>query len=270
MARDYEALAQPAWRAGIIVRPLDEDTLLFALNPDSALVPASNMKLLVAAVALQEWDTLLVKQLDARLLQSKEPLHLRLVGDSAFAESLGVGVRPDLPGFRYLLLLNRKSDNNVANWLIDAVASRRRTTRQLAVERGLRALDVPVTGLQVIDGSGLSSRNRVSARTIAATLAAVRRLPFGDAFANSLAQPGGIGTLLRRRFLYPQTLRAKTGYIRGVFCLSGYLLAPNREYVFSFLVNGCESGTLAYRLFDALLADVLLWDLSLPRGATEE
>ncbi len=258
--RDIAALAAPEWRLGIAVRPLEEDTFVFAHQPDSALMPASNMKILVTAAALLDWDSLLVARLDSQLTRSKTPLHARVLSDSAFADSLGAFDRPDLPGNRLLVLANRRSDNEVANWLLEAVARRADLPRQDALELALVRLGAPTDGLVVADGSGLSRRNRISPSTIVAVLAGVSRQPFSEAFRASLAQPGNTGTLRWRRFLYPQTLRAKTGYINGVFALSGYLAAPHRDYAFSFVVNNCQSGTLAYRLFDALLADVYLWD----------
>ncbi|MFO7651701.1 MAG: D-alanyl-D-alanine carboxypeptidase [bacterium] len=251
---------------GIAVRPLDRDTHVFALCPDSALMPASNLKVLVTAAALLDWDSSLVYHLDSLLARSKTPLHRRLRADSSFAESLGAVDRPDLRGSRYLVLANRKSDNEVANWLLAALARRAGRTPQSALELALSRLGAPAAGLAVADGCGLSRRNRTTPATLVAALARTRRSPAGAAFLSSLAEPGGIGTLRRRRFIYPHTLRAKTGFINGVFALSGYLDAPHETYVFSFLLNDCPSGTQAYRLFDALLADVYLWDAARAMG----
>lgn len=229
-------------------------------------MPASNLKVLVTAAALLDWDSSLVAHLDTLLARSKTPLHRRLRTDASFAESLGAVDRPDLPGNRYLVLANRRSDNEVANWLLSALARRRGRAPQSTIEFALSRLGAPTAGLVVADGCGLSRRNRATPATLVAVLARTRRSPAGDAFLASLAEPGNIGTLRRRRFIYPHTLHAKTGYINGVFALSGFLDAPHDNYAFSFLLNDCPSGTQAYRLFDALLADVYLWDAARAMG----
>ena len=53
---------------------------------------------------------------------------------------------------------------------------------------------------------------------------------------------------------------AKTGYIRDVFSLSGFLFGQTDTFAFSFIVNGCGSGTRAYELFNSLLNTVYGWN----------
>ncbi len=99
-------------------------------------------------------------------------------------------------------------------------------------------------GLAVADGSGLSRENRVTAATLTAWLASFHAdAKAGPLFVASLAKPGE-GTL-EERFagvnLEGASLRAKSGYVRGVSCLSGYVTAPDgRRRAFSILVNGLE------------------------------
>lgn len=99
------------------------------------------------------------------------------------------------------------------------------------------------------DGSGLARGNRFSARQLAAVLAYINCRRTSTLYWRSLAQPGKAGTLANRRFLRPLQGRlfAKTGYIRGVSALSGYLeCMSGRLLAFSILVNN----------FRASLADV--------------
>jgi D-alanyl-D-alanine carboxypeptidase/D-alanyl-D-alanine-endopeptidase (penicillin-binding protein 4) len=99
-------------------------------------------------------------------------------------------------------------------------------------------------GLVVADGSGLSRDNRVTASALCAWLASFHTdARVGPILVASLAQPGE-GTL-ENRFtatpLYGATLRAKSGYIRAVSCLSGYVTAPDgRRRAFSILINGLD------------------------------
>lgn len=94
----------------------------------------------------------------------------------------------------------------------------------------------------IADGSGLSRNNRVSPRAVGRWLRALsQQSDISDAFIDSLPVAGLEGTLLNR-FQdddLTSTVRAKSGYIRGVSCLSGYLIDADsdRKVAFSILVN---------------------------------
>lgn len=94
------------------------------------------------------------------------------------------------------------------------------------------------------DGSGMSRNNRVSASTLAAVLAHAYHSPHRDAFIGSLAVGGVDGTLSRRfRGDLAGRVFAKTGYIRGVSALSGYVQARSGDwYAFSILFNDLPDG----------------------------
>lgn len=92
----------------------------------------------------------------------------------------------------------------------------------------------------VRDGSGLARANRYSARQLCILLAHVAGTDHAELYRKSLAQPGRPGTLAHRSGLFPlrKRLRAKTGYIRGVCSLSGYLdTRGGRRVAFAFLIN---------------------------------
>lgn len=98
----------------------------------------------------------------------------------------------------------------------------------------------------VDDGSGLSRGNLVSPRTMTAWLDSLQRdAEIGAAFVASVPTPSKGN--LRRRFEgagLRNELRAKSGLIDGVRCLSGYLTDPQtgRRVAFSVLVNGLRPG----------------------------
>ena len=120
--------------------------------------------------------------------------------------------------------------------------------------------DIPRKGLRVWDACGLSHRNRVAAGTLAGLLVTVYESKWRDLFISTLAVPGRPGTLIKKNLDVGPHLAAKTGYIRNVFSLSGYLFGQNDTFAFSFIVNGCGSGTKAYELFNSLLNTVYSWD----------
>lgn len=97
----------------------------------------------------------------------------------------------------------------------------------------------------VRDGSGMSKENRVSPRTMTQWLAALANDPtVAPVFIRSLPKPGE-GTLERRfKSNRPKNeLHAKSGYIRNVRCLSGYVIDENGNAVaFSILANDVPAG----------------------------
>ncbi len=109
-----------------------------------------------------------------------------------------------------------------------------------AVKKAVGELLGAVPGtLEVADGSGLSRNNRVSPLTVTRLLTAMRsRSKTHTLFRRSLATPGE-GTLQRRltRAGLRATLRAKTGSLNGVRCLSGYLFTERKSVAFSVMVN---------------------------------
>jgi D-alanyl-D-alanine carboxypeptidase/D-alanyl-D-alanine-endopeptidase (penicillin-binding protein 4) len=121
-----------------------------------------------------------------------------------------------------------------------------------ALEARLAALGVPLAGTRIVDGSGLSRANRVSARVL---VEALRR---GDAaFAGgpellaALPIAAEDGTLKKRAAAARGRVRAKTGSLDGVSSLAGFARsAGGRELVFAVLANG-------YRHGDAAASDAL-------------
>ncbi len=94
----------------------------------------------------------------------------------------------------------------------------------------------------IADGSGLSRENSVTPRTMGHWLRALANDPeLSEPFLASLAQAGKDGTLARRfrNTDLLNTVQAKSGYIRGVSCLSGYITDPRNGHrlAFSILVN---------------------------------
>lgn len=97
--------------------------------------------------------------------------------------------------------------------------------------------------LVIVDGSGMSADNQVSPLLMGKWLsAAARHKEIGDMFVESLAMPGE-GTL-HRRFLKrpPGVIHAKSGFIRGVQNLSGYVSSKDggRRLAFAVMVNKLE------------------------------
>lgn len=115
------------------------------------------------------------------------------------------------------------------------------------------------TGVRIVDGSGLSPLNRVTARTTVHLLDLMTRMDVWEAFYASLpeaASPNGGDHSLRSRMRGTPAagnLRAKTGTINSVSSLSGYVRAANGELLaFSIIGNEVPSTWRAKRLEDEI------------------
>ncbi len=142
-----------------------------------------------------------------------------------------------------LHFMDFESDNFTAELLLKQLGtleSGQGTTAAgaLAVRRILGDYGVPMDGVRIADGSGLSRLNRLTAVTVVQMLrsAWVSR-DFRDSFFSSLPVAARSGTLERRmlRTAAAGRVRAKTGTTREASALSG--IVKNR-YAFSILQNG--------------------------------
>ena len=169
--------------------------------------------------------------------------------------------------------LNRKSDNFFAEHFWKAAAAR--AIGEGSYPRGGPAsalffhqrANVPFGEIWQADGSGLSAQNRTSAFALVSALAYAHQRPWSKEFHESLALGGDAGGTLRRLFNSGNAkgnLHAKTGYIRGVRSLSGYVKTRDGELVvFSFIYNGAN--TSGARGIQQQLGD-LLAEWSRPGG----
>lgn len=110
-----------------------------------------------------------------------------------------------------------------------------------AMSKALQGAGIDTSKLILADGSGLSRKNRVTARALHQILVALAKHPAGDEFRECLAEPGEEGTL-RRRFLGIEgRLFAKTGTLNGVSTLSGYVQTKTGKWIaFAILMNGAD------------------------------
>ncbi len=207
-------------RWGVLIEPLDNDTALYRQGVNAALIPASNTKLLTTAAALE-----IVRERNPQALGAME---------------------------ERITIVNRDSHNGYADDLL------RRIGGQSAVERVLTPLGITTDSYEQADGSGLSRRNRATPDALVTLLKAMAEQDeAGDLFYRSLPVAGVTGTL-RNRFrdtAVHARLRAKTGTLRGVRALSGYLESPHYgTLVFSILINQPgQSGSVMLRAIDQIV-----------------
>jgi D-alanyl-D-alanine carboxypeptidase/D-alanyl-D-alanine-endopeptidase (penicillin-binding protein 4) len=139
--------------------------------------------------------------------------------------------------------MGRESDNYTAEMLVKELGAvyggRGSTAAGVRVVRdALAAAGVPLAGVRLADGSGLSSLDRLTATAVVALLeAGLAEADVHDAFLQSLAVAGVDGTLADRLGSRPARgqVIAKTGTTRTASALSGFV---RDRYAFSILQNG--------------------------------
>jgi D-alanyl-D-alanine carboxypeptidase/D-alanyl-D-alanine-endopeptidase (penicillin-binding protein 4) len=149
---------------------------------------------------------------------------------------------------RLVRRMNRISDNFYAEMLLKLLGAQVRDAGTTAdgaavVRRTLRVHGVPMRGVRIADGSGLSDHDRLTAKAVVYLLIwTVSDDDFKRSFVRSLPVAGVNGTLedrMRRGAAHRHVL-AKTGTTNRASALSGYAtntsFAP--RYVFSVLQNG--------------------------------
>ena len=199
-------------RWGILVQSLDGKTTFYDRNGQSYFIPASNIKLLTTAAALQ----------------LHEP-------SQRFRS---------LPLADWVKVINERSNNNYADTLLSDLGG------SIVVRSALSDLGIKPTHYRMMDGSGLSRRNMVRPVDILSLLQFMDSSPNRDLFRASLPVAGISGTLRNRMRRTPAqgVVQAKTGTLRGVRALSGYLQQPEHgDIVFSIFANhlGQSGSTMA-------------------------
>jgi len=156
--------------------------------------------------------------------------------------------------------LNKRSNNFAAEQLLRTMGAEI-GGRPGTWDKGLKAVDRYLNGIgiktgsyQMQNGSGLYDSNRFSAEQIVTILrAASRDFRVSAEFLASLAVAGTDGTIAHRMggTLAERYIRAKTGTLANVSCLSGFSGSPGHTpLVFSIIVNDVPSATEARRAQD--------------------
>lgn len=175
-----------------------------------------------------------------------------------------------------LLRCNRDSDNLYAESLLKRIGyamtgepgswiNGSAIVRHIIHQR----LDDPAlaSGFVIVDGSGLSAGNKVTARGLTAWLNTfISDDTLGPLLIESLAVGGQSGTLTKRMpssQLRGGIVHAKTGYINQVSCLSGVVTMPDgRRRAFSVLVNGLKEGVAAAKKLQDQIVTAIAEDLA--------
>jgi D-alanyl-D-alanine carboxypeptidase/D-alanyl-D-alanine-endopeptidase (penicillin-binding protein 4) len=151
-----------------------------------------------------------------------------------------------------LAVMDRDSDNFRAEMLLKELGAESGTGGTTAagaavVRRSLATAGVPLAGVVIADGSGLSLLDRLTARTIAHILTATwNDATLKSAFWSALPVAGEQGTLVHRlnKTAAAGVVRAKTGTTNEASALSGYV---RDRFAFVVVQNGDPVSATAAR-----------------------
>jgi D-alanyl-D-alanine carboxypeptidase/D-alanyl-D-alanine-endopeptidase (penicillin-binding protein 4) len=158
--------------------------------------------------------------------------------------------------------MGRQSDNYTAEILVKQLGAVFAATGSTAagtrvIREALAEAGVPLAGVRLADGSGLSGQDRLTAAALVALLeAGLAQTDLREAFLQSLAVAGVSGTLEDRMQRLPARGRviAKTGTTRLASALSGFV---RDRYAFAVLQNGSPVSTYWSRLAQDRFATAL-------------
>jgi D-alanyl-D-alanine carboxypeptidase/D-alanyl-D-alanine-endopeptidase (penicillin-binding protein 4) len=237
-------------RGTVIRRAPPGDTLYAAILMRAALIRAGIEVRGMAGVHSGEGHDHLVTtgadlQLASATILGDTPAALMRKNTAASKAILGVHESAPLP----LLIrrVNKNSDNEWAERVLEATGAETyggsaNTAKGVrALREALTDLGVASSGYLPANGSGLGHQNRVTPTAMADLL---RRLYFDPRVGPDLLQSlsvGGVDGTTRNRFRgssAAERVRAKTGTLNGVSCLSGYVGDKADVVAFSIMVEG--------------------------------
>lgn len=103
-------------------------------------------------------------------------------------------------------------------------------------KQGLKAEDI-----KIVDGSGVSKNNLMTADFMTSFLVAEAKLENFDVYKSAMASPGS-GTLENRMLYFKDNLKAKTGTLTDISAIAGYITTRNgRDLAFDIMINDPKS-----------------------------
>jgi D-alanyl-D-alanine carboxypeptidase/D-alanyl-D-alanine-endopeptidase (penicillin-binding protein 4) len=170
----------------------------------------------------------------------------------------------------YSLTNFMKASDNLSGELFVKMIGHITTDEQGSWENGIHAtkkflnneVKIDTNQIRMVDGSGLSRYNLTSPDQLIALLKYVySNYKFNAEYMSALPTGGWDGTLSSRMesIENERGVRAKTGTMSGVSCLSGYAFTKSGEpLVFSLMMNGYIGSSMPYRDLQDRICEILV------------
>lgn len=133
-------------------------------------------------------------------------------------------------------------------------------TGRLAVMDTMTQAGIGTQGFVVADGSGLSRKNQCTARQMVMLLTYAHQNHWGKMFHDNLSMSGVDGSLKKRLMDHPGRVFAKTGTMRGIRALAGYVDQENGQtrYAFAVVFNGYKGPSTPYKKIQDQICRILI------------
>ena len=196
-----------------------------------------------------------------------KPVFKQVTDDEAFLAQGDLVVSENSPTVREILdFMMLWSDNVLADRLAGLAARAAGYSPNIkGIETIFRTLltqlEIDDTKLVVADASGLSKKNKITAKLMGELLYKIRKDERYALLYESLPI-GGVSGTLQDRFTTTAPsavglVRAKTGTLNGTATLAGYVQSTDREYVFVTLADDIAKGNAALNKARAAIDRVL-------------
>lgn len=184
------------------------------------------------------------------ILKAETPLSGKVrIGNSIPKKAKLIASHSSQPLPELLKTMLLKSDNLIADSLFKQIGKSYYRTQgsfthgAAAMRRILTDLGIDLTNASIVDGSGLSRYNLLSANQLASVLKLIYEDDRFRELMNSLPQSGVSGTLKYRTGFTKPPLKnlifAKTGSMQGIANLAGFMRLPqHKDILFVVLENG--------------------------------
>eukprot|EP00457_Paulinella_chromatophora_P018559 gb/GEZN01019914.1/.p1 GENE.gb/GEZN01019914.1/~~gb/GEZN01019914.1/.p1 ORF type:complete len:214 (+),score=0.90 gb/GEZN01019914.1/:1-642(+) len=170
-------------------------------------------------------------------------LPFKRIDNNLFLKKVLIHEEPYLSIEKLLSLANGQSNNFTSEVLLRQASNDWLLNNAIKKEEGwLSRQGVSFTGLRLVDGSGLSSSNRLTSHFLSSILLYMSKHIYSEIYQNSMALSGARGTM--RDFLSETVLsgrlNGKTGTLKAVRSISGILTTSAGPIYVSILSNGSD------------------------------
>lgn len=150
----------------------------------------------------------------------------------------------------------RESNNMVAETVFKVAGGKfAKETGSIAAAKDMfndyyKNLGINTDNINIVDGSGVSKNNLVTADFVSEVLVKVSKTPDFCDFKSHMAYPG-CGTLTDRMLYFKDNLKAKTGTLSNISSIAGYITSKSgKTYAFCIMINDSKSKSSDKKAFE--------------------
>ncbi len=200
---------------------------------------------------------------------SEGPADFRLEPIDRLVDTLTILGATESPSLLRIAFETNHASNNLYAETLYKTLGRTRTESAcydscaVAMDDIFKSMGINRKGANIVDGSGLSRQNYISADFFCRFLEAMMASPSFEDYIETIPSPGSNGTLAANMSKFPAEMKArikvKSGSMNGVRCYSGYIIptegCKDDTIIFSIMTNNCTSPTWKVRqLLDKIMA----------------